>query len=148
MYSHARATAAFVDALGNISKARDLHGFIVGSHGGKGGFETQKSSNKKTKYAGFDVEYKDISDALKYKLGFVLINACYSSGGVEMLKSTNGIGGGHEGVATPFNRIATGIWGTVWCTKKKGHDFWESTLWINPDELIQPPTQGTGNCPQ
>ena len=48
------------------------------SHGGKASF-----GNKSTGW----VEYRDLSESLSFRLGFVIANACNSAEGVNMLKA-------------------------------------------------------------
>jgi len=137
-----KSSKDFADVMGGLSTAKELQGLLVYGHGGDDHFGTGQvkydshgdktgSYNKSPGY--LSVTYADITNSLKYKLGFVLINACHSKAGADSLKSGNGIAWGFENRSSPLDPDTT-----EWLGYGKTEQYHRA------GDEIKPPQEGTG----
>ncbi len=154
----------FLDALGSHTKNKSLHGLFFWGHGLPHLLASKaKGSPRKGQEANFIYGYDEMSKALDYKLGFVLLNACFtdykagdgdidywhynkpfemqnlpgqiSAGGRDLSSGTAGhIFDGSKVVLSPFQRIP-GIKTKLPDLLFEGH--------THPSDILRPGDQGT-----
>jgi hypothetical protein len=67
--------AQFLDELARASGSRELHGLFVEGHGATWNFGT--GAGKRRWGGGWTTDYRDLDQALRYRLGMVIVNACH-----------------------------------------------------------------------
>ena len=119
----------FLEAVGGLSDAKELHGLLALSHGTNSSL-TGPQGNV------WRVLYDDIEEAANYGLGLVIINACGSSQGAAQLCSGRGICKGHVGRYDPSD-------GWAWLIgEPPGADG------VRAKDVIKPGQQGTRLIPR
>ncbi len=131
------AKAAYLDRMAWLAQNNYLHGLYFMGHGSSGAPWSVGSADPNVFTWGpiWSVEYAEIDALIDYKLGALIIHACYgnNSDARSRLLSTHGIYWGVHGIYTPFlvDPIAK-LWGEE---KKNGEDYWGGDQKTNPFEI-------------
>jgi hypothetical protein len=114
------------------SQMGELHGLLMAGHGGASGIGTGKVNpvdpgGKQLKHDHLSLDYGAIGNNLKYKLGFVLVNACQAGLNAGRLASPTGIFSGPRGYCAP--------WPISVCADMES--------WTAAEDILKPGVQGT-----